>query len=406
MSDETASQHNTVLELKRVQNYLAGIIDSMPSILICVDHDHLVTQWNVQARKISGLSLKDALGRRIEEVLPQFEPLVERLNQAIVTEQPQMAEMKQTDSGKNVRYNDVMIFPLFNAGVLEGAVVRIDDVTEQRNIEEIMIQTEKMMTVGGLAAGMAHEINNPLGAIIQSVQNVERRLSTELPANREIAEEVGLDIDALQEYLVRRSIPTFFDNIRAAGRRAAGIVSNMLQFSRGQGATHVPVELSLLVDRALDLASSDYDLKKSHDFKRIAVLRDYDPDMPAVPVNGVEIEQALLNILKNAAQALVENPPERPPQIAVRVWHDERWAYVEIADNGPGMAEEVKKRIFEPFFSTREVGAGIGLGLTVSYMILANNHKGTIAVESSPGNGARFTLRIPLAHQVKPMEVE
>lgn len=398
MDDETSSQSNTVMELKRVQNYLSGIIDSMPSVLICVDHDLCVTQWNLQAQKITGLTLRDALGSRIEAVLPQFEPLVDRLNQAIAIEQPQMAEMKQSDSGKNVRYCDVMIFPLFNAGVLEGAVIRIDDVTEQRNIEEVMIQTEKMMTVGGLAAGMAHEINNPLGAILQSVQNIERRLSTDLPANREIAVEVGLDIDALQEYVARRNIPSFFENIRQAGNRAAGIVSNMLQFSRGQGATHLPVDLSLLIEKAIDLASSDYDLKKSYDFRRINIRRDYEPDMPAVPVNGVEIEQALLNILKNAAQALVNNPPDRSPEITVRVWHDERWACMEIADNGPGMEEDVKRRIFEPFFSTREVGTGIGIGLTVSYMILANNHKGTIAVESSPGNGARFTMRIPLMH--------
>lgn len=396
---EDSSHNSMVLELKRVQNYLAGIIDSMPSVLICVDHDHLVTQWNVQARKITGLALKDALGRRIEDVLPQFEPLVERLNQAIVSEQPQMAEIKQTDSGKNVRYSDVMIFPLFNAGVLEGAVVRIDDVTEQRNIEEVMIQTEKMMTVGGLAAGMAHEINNPLGAIMQSVQNVERRLSVDLPANREIAGEVGLDIDALQTYLVRRNIPNFFENIRDAGKRAANIVSNMLQFSRGQGGTYLSVDLSMLVDRAIDLASSDYDLKKNYDFKRIEIQRDYGKNMPMVPVNGVEIEQVLLNILKNAAQALIDNPPERPPQISIRLWHDERWAYIAIADNGPGMEESVRKRIFEPFFSTRQVGSGIGIGLTVAYMILTNNHKGSIAVDSSQGNGTRFTLRIPLEHK-------
>lgn len=398
MGDDSSVHDNTVLELKRVRNYLVGIIDSMPSILICVDHDRQVTQWNLQARNLTGFDLKDVLGRRIEEVFPQFEPLVDRLNQVIVTEKPQMAEMKMGDSGKSPRYYDLMIFPLFNAGVLEGAVLRIDDVTEQRNLEEIMIQTEKMMTVGGLAAGMAHEINNPLGAVIQSVQNIERRLSTELPANHESAGEVGLDMEVLQAYLAKRNIPRLFENIRDAGRRAASIVANMLQFSRGQGTLHVPVELSQLVDRALDLASSDYDLKKNFDFKRIAIRREYEPGMPPVPVNGVEIEQALLNILKNAAQALVENPPERPPEIAVRVWHDERCAYIEVADNGPGMEEEVKKRIFEPFFSTREVGAGIGIGLTVSYMILANNHKGTIAVESSPGNGARFALRIPIAH--------
>jgi signal transduction histidine kinase len=347
----------------------------------------------------TGLTLKDALGRRIEEVVPQFAPLVERLNQVIAMERPQMAEIKQIDSGKNVRYCDVMIFPLLNAGVLEGAVVRIDDVTEQRNIEEVMIQTEKMMTVGGLAAGMAHEINNPLGAIMQSVQNIERRLSADLPANREIADKAGLDMNSLQVYLEQRNIPTFFENIRTAGKTAAKIVSNMLQFSRGKGTTHIPVELTQMFDRALELASSDYDLKKCYDFKGISILRDYEAEMPLVPANPVEIEQVLLNILKNAAQSLGDNPPGRPPQIRVRVWHDDRWACVEVSDNGPGMEEHVKKRIFEPFFSTREVGAGIGIGLTVSYMIMTNNHKGSIGVESSPGNGARFTIRLPLEHK-------
>ncbi len=113
-----------------------------------------------------------------------------------------------------------------------GAVIRMDDITERIRIEQMMVQTEKMLSVGGLAAGMAHEINNPLSIIMQSAQNILRRVSKELPANRTEAEELGLDLDILHRYLEARGINGFIEGILEAGNRASRIVADMLAFSR------------------------------------------------------------------------------------------------------------------------------------------------------------------------------
>jgi signal transduction histidine kinase len=157
--------------------------------------------------------------------------------------------------------------------------------------------------------------------------------------------------------------------------------------------------LADVLDQALDLAASDFDLKKKYDFRSIEIVRDDAPDMPEVPMVLVEMEQVILNLLKNATQAMVENPPERKPRIVLHLRREQRYAVIEVADNGPGMTEEIRRRVFEPFFTTKEPGIGTGLGLSVSYMIVTQNHKGLMEVTSTPGGGARFTVRLPLSRK-------
>jgi signal transduction histidine kinase len=275
-------------------------------------------------------------------------------------------------------------------------VVRIEDATERARIQELMIQTEKMISVGGLAAGMAHEINNPLGIITQAAQNIERRVSPELPANRKAAEELGVSLEGIKAYFEKRQIPEFIGSIREASLRASRIIANMLQFSRCAGTTMQLASLGVIIEQALELAAGDYDLKKKFDFRSIEIIRDYAPDMPEVPMVPVEMEQVMLNLLKNAAQAMIVNPEDRRPRITLRLRREERYALIEVEDNGPGMDEDVRRRVFEPFFTTKEPGMGTGLGLSVSYMIVTQNHKGLMEVESKPGKGACFRVRLPL----------
>jgi signal transduction histidine kinase len=277
-------------------------------------------------------------------------------------------------------------------------VLRIEDVTQRARIQELMVQTEKMMSVGGLAAGMAHEINNPLGIITQAAQNIERRVALNLPANQKIAEGLGLRLDLMRAYFDLREIPAFIRDIQEASARAAKIVTNMLQFSRKSEASRQYVELPEILEQTVELAANDYDLKKRYDFRSIEIVREYQPGLPNVLVCRVEIEQVLLNLLKNAAQAMTANPPAQKPRITLRLKRAERYVLVEVEDNGAGMEEKVLHRIFEPFFTTKEPGIGTGLGLSVAYMLITQNHKGFINVESSPGHGSRFTVQLPI-HQ-------
>ena len=382
-------------EAHHLRNYLTNIIDSMPSVLVGVDEGGHVTQWNIAAERETGIKAHVAKGKLIVEVLPFFAHQMELVRKAVHTRQPQSyPKMQSLIEGEN-RYTDITVYPLITNGV-EGAVVRIDDVTDRIRLEEMMIQSEKMLSVGGLAAGMAHEINNPLGIVLAAAQNVLRRVSPELPANIKAAEACGVPLTAIGEYLEKRQILTFIEDIRNGVVRASQIVSNMLSFSRKAEEGGSPENLAVLLDQTVLLAGSDYDLKKKHDFRQIEIIREYDPATPPVLCQASKIQQVFLNILRNGAEALEEaRTAERPSRFTLRLFPDGQWVQVEIEDNGPGMDEATRKRVFEPFFTTKSPGIGTGLGLSVSYFIITENHGGAISVKSTPGTGARFIIRLP-----------
>lgn len=277
-----------------------------------------------------------------------------------------------------------------------ATLVIASDITERKKTRELMIQNEKMISIGGLAAGMAHEINNPLAGMLSGVQNVQRRLMPDLKKNREAADEVGVDLQKLQAYLDQRAIYSLLDGVRQAGIKATRIISNMLQFSRKSESKMAPVNLNELIEETLELAGKDYNMKKKYDFRNIRTIKEFDPDLPLARCTETEIQQVILNLLTNAAWAMANSEGSDNPTIILRTRTDKDHVGMQVEDNGPGMTEETRKQIFEPFFTTKPVGEGTGLGLSIAYMIVVNNHKGTLEVESDPGKGSRFIVRLPL----------
>jgi len=388
----------TESSLEKAQNYITNILDSMPSVLVGVDPQGVVTHWNMAAETSMGITAKQAEGHLLEEVFPRLSTHLDDIRAAVLERKPRSTEREMFKENDEQHYQDVMIYPLVSNGV-EGAVVRVDDVTQRVHIEEMMVQSEKMMSVGGLAAGMAHEINNPLSAIMQGAQVVLTHLSLDMPANIAVAAQCGCTMQAIRAYAESRKILKFLEGIREAGGRAARIVSNMLEFSRKSESRRSVTDINLILDKSVELALSDYDLKKKYDFKQIRIERDYTPELPEVPCTRTEIEQVILNLLKNAAQAMSKQTDRiEPPTIILRtsIGMENKSIHIDVEDNGPGMAENVRKRVFEPFFTTKEVGEGTGLGLSVSYFIIVTNHRGRIDVQSELGKGTRFTITLPL----------
>jgi len=279
--------------------------------------------------------------------------------------------------------------------IIEGLV---DDVTEQKRMQELMIQTEKMTSVGGLAAGMAHELNNPLGIVLQSLENLERRFSPELPANQRAAREAGVELQAVGRYMVARGISDYLVATRRAAERAAEIIRTMLEFSRTGATAPGPCALPGIVETALELAAKDYDLRRKFDFRTVRIVRELDPATPPVACTAGEMVQVVLNIVKNAAEALATNASaDGGPTIWVRTHPDGSFARLAIRDNGPGIDDATRRRVFEPYFSTKGPGEGTGLGLSVAYFIVTQRNSGTITVESTPGQGTEFVIRLPVA---------
>lgn len=378
-----------------LRHLLQNIIDSMPTVLVGVDSKGAINQWNMEAERISGFSLADVRGRDIAEAFPFMvqcsESLEETLRHGTI---PARERLSMVRDG-TVRYFSITIYPLIGREI-EGAVVLMDDITNKVRLDEIMIQNEKMLSVGGLAAGMAHEINNPLGGIIQGIQNVMRRFDPDSPKNIETAQASGIDLGKVQEYMRQRQITEFLNGIQQSGLRASKIVKNMLMFSRASQCEKSLHWLDALLERSLELASSDYDLRKQYDFRHIEIIREYEPDMAAVLCSDTEIEQVLLNLMKNAAQAMQGMASRNePPRLILRCGQESSMAVIEVEDNGPGMSDAVKRRIFEPFYTTKAAGEGTGLGLSVAYFIITQNHNGQMFVESAPSRGARFIIKLP-----------
>ena len=383
-------------KLTGFQNYLNSIIDSMPSVLIALDEQLYVTQWNQQASALSGTSLQDALNQPVFIAFEPLRPFLSQIRRTCEHHEVQKIERVTWAFNEEPRHYALTLYPLMG-GAGRGVVIRIDDITERINMEELMVQSEKMLSVGSLAAGMAHEINNPLGAILHNAQNIRRRLSPDLERNRQAAEETGVQLEAVNQYLQQREVPQLLDGIQQAGSRAARIVSHMLSFSRLSNRQLAECQLSELIDQALEIAGNDFALTDSFDFRAIDILRDFDPQVSRVPCIGNELEQVLLNLLKNAAQAIHQGPHRSHGQIILSTRLNPPWVEIQVEDNGGGIPEHIRKRIFEPFFTTKEVGQGTGLGLSVSYFIITNNHKGQMEVQCRPGQGTTFTLRLPLA---------
>ena len=267
---------------------------------------------------------------------------------------------------------------------------------EKAKLEQIMVQSEKMVSIGSLAAGMAHEINNPLAGILQNAQVIQNRLKNKLPANVSVAEDLGLELDDIRAYMGKRDIFKMIDSVLDAGQRAAAIVKNMLSFSRKSTSGFIPEDISRLLDKTLELAENDYSLKKKFDFKKIKIIKEYDPRIPKIPCKASEIQQVFLNIISNGTQAMVSWKETKEPCFKLKISCDKRMVTIEIKDNGPGMKEDIQKRIFEPFFTTKSVGNGTGLGLAVSYFIVTENHKGSIEVHSRPLKGTNFIIKLPV----------
>jgi PAS domain S-box-containing protein len=254
-----------------------------------------------------------------------------------------------------------------------------EDVTERLRREELMRRSERMASLGGLLAGVAHELNNPLASISGFAQILLRQAGT-----------VHLSPDDVRSAL---------ETIDREARRAAKIVKDLLTFARREASRErVPVDLSAI---ARYIVSSQRYAIETRGIRRVCDLGD---DVPPVLGDATQLEQVVLNLVVNARQALEEamDDPAHPmhraegrrPELRVRTSFDGEHVVLEVADNGPGISEHDRSRIWDPFWTTRGDDGGTGLGLSVAHSIVTE-HGGTIEVESAPNDGTRFVIRLP-----------
>lgn len=385
-------------ELERTKDYLAGVIDSMDSVIIGIDAESNVTLWNQAAVKISGLSPEQASGKIIVDVFPSLQSEIDLINESLSIGQMRYKHRKLFDSTKHLIYEDIFVYPLASG----GAVLRIDNVSEKIHIQEILVQNEKMTSLGGLAAGMAHEINNPLAGIIQTAKVMHNRLYnlTNSKKNQAAAQESGVTVEQISSFMDKRGISRMLDTIISSGKRLTEIVNNMLSFVYKGRSELGQFSMTDILDECINLAGLDYDMKKHYDFRLVTIKKSYSENLPFIECEKAKIQQVILNMLHNAAQAMHYSQIENPC-IKLKVWYEQDidMLAVDIEDNGPGIEDHILQRIFEPFFTTKPEGVGTGLGLSVSYYIVTEDHGGQLTVDSVPAKGTIFHIKLPRMHR-------
>jgi PAS domain S-box-containing protein len=393
---DITERKNAENALKNALNEIEYLINALPVAIISVDRKLAVQKYNNQASTYKSDTDINDNNILLFDMFPQLDFVRNILELSISKAEFINEEITINDKNGGSRACNVSIIPINNSAN-SGSIIMIEDFTERKKIENLMIQSEKMLSVAGLAAGMAHEINNPLGTISQGCQNIIRRTSAQLQKNIDTAKALDIDISVIEEYFKQRQIYEIIDSMRNAANKAADIISNMLQFSRKSESKKINYSLQKLIDESLALAYNNYDTKNKYEFRNIEIIKEYEENLPEIRLTVIEIQQVFLNIFQNAAQALKkERIKKNKAKIIIRLYKEGKYITAEIEDNGPGMDENVKRRVFEPFFTTKEVGEGTGLGMSVSYMIIKNNHQGIISVESSEGIGTKFIIKLPL----------
>jgi two-component system NtrC family sensor kinase len=289
-------------------------------------------------------------------------------------------------------------------------VVSINDTTELRattqelqkayaELKEAQLQIfqqEKMASIGQLAAGVAHEINNPMGFISSNLGTLNKyvdRLAEFIGAGDQAmssCSDSGM-ATSLKETRKRLKIDHIMDDAHQliaesqdGANRVRRIVQDLKSFSRVDLAECALVDLNESLETTINIAWNE--------IKYIAVLNKEFGDIPQIKCYPQQLNQVFLNLLVNAAHAM----EDKQGTITIRTWIDEESVFVSVADTGCGIPEEIRQRVFEPFFTTKEVGKGTGLGLSISYDIV-RKHGGEIIVESEVGCGTTFVVRLPVA---------
>ena len=274
-------------------------------------------------------------------------------------------------------------------------------IKELQDTQAMMVHSEKMKSLGELVAGIMHEINNPINFIYGNMSHL-KNYSADLfmlidsfdkykddltEEHRAEYEKMLKDID--YEFF-KEDLPDLIKSCHEGTERTKNIILNLKNFSRMEESAITNVDLPKEIDSTLNILNNKF----KHG---ITVKKDYHDDVPKIEAYGGQLNQVFMNILDNAAFA-VEGKENAEVDITIR--KDAKYAYVEIQDNGKGMSEETKNKIFNPFFTTKPVGQGTGLGLSISYKVI-KNHQGTIDVQSEVGKGTKFTIKIPLVFEAR-----
>ena len=358
------SVENKALELDRLKRYTENIIESINVAVIALDPVGTITSCNRGFETLYAATREQVVGNRIEDLLP--EDIVTSIHKISGTETWNIQSpgnmfklYLENKAGKSLLVN-MSFIPLLDSNKNNsGSLFVLDDITEKAELEKQLMQSEKLSSIGLLAAGIAHEINTPIAGISSYTQMLLKDLP-QSNKNKKILEKIESQ--------------TF---------RAAEIINGLLNFSRMNGSEFNELDINQLIDDSLALLNHQF--QSNH----IQIKSRFNPSLPTVYGNSGKLQQVFINLFLNARDAMPSGG-----NLVIETGMTDSMVVIDISDNGMGISEENRKKIFDPFFTTKTIGKGTGLGLSVSYGII-QEHGGRILVDSNIGKGTHFKLKLP-----------
>ncbi len=365
-------------EYQRLKDYNENIVESLHVGILAVDLDDRVESWNTQLELVFGISRADAVGRKLQDLLPaglitQLDSVRQDAGVHTIYRYSLRAQefperfrpAPQSREGEGERILNIAVAPLVAKNFDPiGRLIILDDVTERTQLEEQVVQADKLSSIGLLAAGVAHEVNTPLAVISSYAQMLAKQVEGDPSKAKAL------------------------DKITSQTFRASEIVNSLLSFSRTAAEEMGPVRLDKVLADTLALVEPQ--LRKAG----VEFETDFEQELPEVRGVAGKLQQVFLNLVLNARDAMPDGG-----KLAVRARRaaaedGEELVRVEVADSGSGIEREKLARIFDPFFTTKAPKRGTGLGLSVSYGII-KEHGGSLSADSAPGEGATFVIELP-----------
>lgn len=365
-------------ELNSLRNYLSNIIDSMPSMLVGVDVNGDVCQWNQTAIEFTGIKIDDAIGKHITELLPEFQSDMTLITESIQTGDIKKLTNKLVEKEEKQLYENITIYPLLSDGI-EGAAIRIDDVTKEHELEEQLIHSRKMDAIGQLAGGVAHDFNNMLGGIMGAAELIK-------------IQKCGGD----------KKCTKLVDMIMQASGRASELTSKLLAFGRKGKLVSTSIDVHSIINDAVTI------LKRSVD-KKVHISVFANAEHFTVVGDNSGLQNVLINMGINSSHAMPDGGEliietrnisltEAYCSASSFDIYPGEYIEIEVKDTGCGIPFEDLGKIFDPFYTTKPVGKGTGLGLASAYGMIQDHH-GAVNVYSEKNVGTSFHIQLPCSDE-------
>ena len=382
LEEEITEHRDTSKKLRLSESYITSILRSMPLMLIGLNKAGEITQWNSRAEEISRLPADKVLGKNLWQAYPTIAVTPEQIKQA--QDEDKTLTVKYSQRGQY--HFDITIYPLHDQ-LETGVVIMVDDVTQRVQSENMLVQRDKMSSMGEMASVMAHDINIPLQAIVKDLQIVRQ--------------------DLTEEHIDPVGINELLDSALIRGRQAASVIDNLVRFSDAGAGEKQLANIIEVMDHSVELAADVLSVTKGLRFKDVLINHNYADDLPQLRCHVPELQQVFLSLFRYSCYALgkVEDP-EHTPSINIEISEFYEAIWVRVQHNGLGMTTEEQQLVFEPFFANSHADkdsavesakqSGAGERLSFAQFIIAEQHQGQIAVTSDINIGTTFHIQLPL----------